>query len=74
MYDLAEAWLAFTGMPFLFAAWVATTSLPGSFLSAFNEANAAGLTLLPQIAARYAISCYDLATYYTENISYNHYP
>jgi len=37
-YDLGEAWLAFTGLPFVFAAWVSNKVLPESFIKTFNFA------------------------------------
>ena len=43
IYDLAEAWKLHTGLPFVFAAWIANKKLPGEFVTAFNEANAVGL-------------------------------
>ena len=36
-YDLAKAWIDFTALPFVFAAWVANKKLPESFISEFNE-------------------------------------
>lgn len=35
-YDLAEEWKKFTGLPFVFAAWVSTEKLPASFIAEFN--------------------------------------
>lgn len=36
--DLSEEWKAMTGLPFVFACWVANRELPQEFLSAFNSA------------------------------------
>lgn len=36
VYDLAEEWKKFTGLPFVFAAWVANKSIPRDFISEFN--------------------------------------
>lgn len=37
-FDLAEEWKKFTGLPFVFAAWVSTEKLPENFLNKFNTA------------------------------------
>ncbi len=36
-YDLAEEWKKFTGLPFVFAAWVSTEKLPQEFINEFNS-------------------------------------
>ena len=36
-YDLAEEWYQFTGLPFVFAAWVSTKRLNDQFISQFNS-------------------------------------
>jgi chorismate dehydratase len=37
-YDLSEEWQKFTGLPFVFACWVANKKLPESFINEFNKA------------------------------------
>lgn len=69
-YDLSEAWKAFTGLPFVFAAWVANKKLPETFIQAFNEANAWGLTQIPAVVAENASPWCDLEAYYNHNIQY----
>ena len=70
VYDLAGAWKAFTGLPFVFAAWIANKPLPGRFCSVFNEANAVGLQHLAEVITENPYDVYSLETYYTKNISY----
>jgi len=70
IYDLADAWKDFTGLPFVFAAWVANKDLPEDFLAAFNKANAEGLNHLEAVVAENPYPYYDLMTYYTDNIKY----
>ena len=70
-YDLAAAWIDFTGLPFVFAAWVANKKLPEGFIKQFNEANKIGLQNLDAVIAENSSPNYDLKTYYTENISYD---
>lgn len=70
VYDLSAAWKAYTGLDFIFAAWVANKELPADFISGFNTANAIGLGHLNEIIAANPFPYYDLRTYYTENIKY----
>ncbi len=70
IYDLSAAWRAFTGLDFIFAAWVANKELPTGFISAFNEANAVGLHHLDEIIEQNTFPYYDLHTYFTENIRF----
>lgn len=35
-YDLAEEWFKFTGLPFVFAAWVSTEKIDPDFIKEFN--------------------------------------
>lgn len=71
-YDLAEAWLRFTGKPFVFAAWVSREKLPAGFLQSFNEALRYGVTHINEaVAAEAARFDADLAAgYLTHNIDY----
>jgi chorismate dehydratase len=70
IYDLAEAWIEFTGLPFVFAAWVANKQLPDDFIRAFNEGNKKGLQDIDAVAEENVSPFYDLKTYFTKNISY----
>jgi chorismate dehydratase len=70
IYDLGLAWKEMTGLPFVFAAWVANKKLPPSFIEKFNNTTAAGLQHLDTIAAAATLEQYSLYKYYTENISY----
>ena len=70
IYDLAEAWKAFTGLPFVFAAWVANKDLPTDFIAQFNKANEIGLDNLTEIITQNPYPAYDLNVYYKENIQY----
>lgn len=69
-YDLAETWIEFTGLPFVFAAWVANKKLPDYFIKQFNKANKTGLDNIDAVVAENVSPYYDLKKYYTENISY----
>jgi len=43
IYDLSAIWKKMTGLPFVFAAWVANTKLPQDFIVTFNNALENGL-------------------------------
>ena len=70
IYDLAENWMRFTSLPFLFAAWISNKALPAAFISQFNDATGIGTKNIPAVVAENPFEVYDLATYYTHNISY----
>lgn len=70
IYDLAETWMKHTGLPFVFAAWIANKKLPQDFINAFNKANASGLDHIDAVVEENPFPVYDLKKYYTENISY----
>ncbi len=70
VYDLASLWKEFTGLPFVFASWVANKPLPKDFVSLFNQANAAGIASIDDLVTQYHFPAYDLRQYYTENIQY----
>ena len=70
VYDLSAAWKDFTGLDFVFAAWIANKDLPADFIAAFNAANAEGLHHLKEVIAENPFPYYDLHTYYTDNIKY----
>lgn len=69
-YDLADAWKKMTGLPFVFAAWVANKELPEGFIDAFNKANEWGLSHLTEVVAANPYPHTDLLEYYTRFISY----
>ncbi len=70
VYDLGLAWKAMTGLPFMFAAWIANKPLDKKFIDAFNKANAYGVHHIDEVVEEQNFKNYDLKKYYTENISY----
>lgn len=70
VYDLSAAWKAYTGLDFVFAAWVANRELPVDFKERFDAANAIGLQHLDEIIGANPFPYYDLKTYYTDNIKF----
>lgn len=71
-YDLGEAWLAHTGLPFVFAAWVSNRPMPADFIEKFNAAMQLGIESIPQLMLILPQQHpgFDLEKYFTENISY----
>lgn len=69
-YDLSEAWYQHTGLPFVFAAWIANKPVPEDFEDAFNRANAYGIHHIEEVVAELNFQDYDLKKYYTQHISY----
>ncbi|PSR13422.1 MAG: ABC transporter substrate-binding protein [Bacteroidetes bacterium] len=72
VYDLSEAWESFTGLPFVFAAWVSTRPLDPAFTTAFNQAMANGIAAIPKLKLLLpSPPNFDLETYFTQFISYH---
>ena len=74
IYDLSAIWKEMTGLPFVFAAWVANKKLPQVFIIAFNKALEKGLsdidTALVLEGANYP-NCTNPEDYLNNKISYN---
>ncbi len=70
IYDLAGEWKTFTGLPFVFAAWISNKELPANFTELFNQKNAVGVNAIDEVLKNVRCDFYDLKTYYTKNISY----
>lgn len=73
VYDLGEHWKAHTGLPFVFAAWVATKPLAEDFVAAFNQALREGLGHLPELQLLLSSPDpdFDLVEYFTHFIDYD---
>jgi chorismate dehydratase len=73
IYDLSEIWKEMTGLPFVFAAWVANKKLPQDFITKFNIALEKGLsdvdTALALEGANYP-NCTNPEDYLNNKISY----
>jgi chorismate dehydratase len=70
IYDLAEAWIAYTGLPFVFAVWIANKKLPNEFVKEFNRANRMGIENIDRVVQENPYELYDLHSYFTRQISY----
>ena len=71
-FDLGEAWNDYSGLPFVFAAWVSNRPLDDEFVKKFNAALANGVGQIPKLV--YLMPTpqpgFDLQQYFTNNISY----
>ena len=74
IYDLSAIWKEMTGLPFVFAAWVANTKLPQDFIVSFNKALEKGLSDIDMALAIEGDSypnCENPEDYLNNKISYN---
>ena len=72
VYDLAEEWQKFTGLPFVFAAWIANKPIPQDFIAEFNDSLKFGLAhraeLLKELPVR---PDFDLEDYLMHKLDFN---
>lgn len=73
-YDLADEWKKFTGLPFVFAAWISTEKLPAEFILEFNKVLKNGVEHIEEaVEADYDVknlSKENTIEYLTERIDY----
>ena len=70
VYDLGFAWKDFTGLPFIFAAWISNKKLDDEFVKKFNDANKYGVENINKLLTHIRYDNFDLHQYYTKHISY----
>ncbi len=71
VFDLGAEWKKFTGLPFVFAAWISNKKLESSFIESFNKANLAGFQNIDEIVAKNPFALFDLKAYYSSYIHYS---
>lgn len=72
VYDLGLAWKEFTGLPFVFAAWVSSKELTADFVQTFNTALKAGVDMRAEIASELTpVRNFDLQDYLVNKLDYN---
>jgi chorismate dehydratase len=73
-FDLAEEWIRFAGLPFVFAAWVANRPMDPDFINKFNGALKYGVEHVKECLDVYPdkslIESADLNSYLRDNISF----
>ncbi len=73
IYDLSLAWKQLTGLPFVFAVWVANKNLSIKFIDEFNLALQSGVDNIEEVLKLQklaSIDCKDPANYLFNKISY----
>ena len=70
IFDLGLAWKEMTGLPFVFAVWLANKKLDKSKIALFNAEVEKGLSMIPAVVSQLDFKHYDLLHYYQKNISY----
>ena len=74
VFDLAEEWQKYSGLPFVFAVWTANKPVDADFINEFNQALSFGINNLQQVSKEYYTnfpeSEIDLHKYFTRFISY----
>jgi chorismate dehydratase len=71
VYDLGEAWKQFTGLPFVFAAWVSNKPIDPVFIEKFSQANKEGLKHIPDVVRENPYADFDLQAYFTQYLDYS---
>ena len=73
-YDLAEEWIRFTKLPFVFAVWVSLKPLPEDVVNSLNKALHFGISNIDSVLDFYSARLpknADCREYLTRNISYS---
>lgn len=72
VYDLAEEWQKFTGLPFMFAGWIANKAIPTEFLTEFNAALKLGLDSRAELFKELThYEDFDIEDYLVNKIDFN---
>jgi len=70
-YDLGEAWTNWTGLPFVFAAWISTKPIAPDLAARFNTAMQTGIDHIPDLTKILpTMPGFDVEDYFRHNISY----
>lgn len=71
-YDMGEEWMKFTGLPFVYAAWVANKKISQTFVDDFDAALKLGLAHKQQVIADLLkIPNFDLEDYFFTKLNYD---
>lgn len=70
-YDMGQEWMNFTGLPFVYAAWVANKPISDAFVQRFNEALAYGLLHRAQLLDELPLNpSFDLEDYLMNKLDF----
>lgn len=71
-YDMGEEWMKFTGLPFVYAAWVANKEISQTFIADFDAALKLGLTHRQQVLEELPITPnFDLRDYFFNKLNFD---
>lgn len=74
-YDLAEEWIKYTGLPFVFAAWASKKPVKAEIADRLDKAQSKGITSIEEVAREYSSKTNlpesEILDYLTRNISYD---
>lgn len=71
-YDMGEEWMKFTGLPFVYAAWVANKEIPIPFIAQFDEALKLGLLNRTEVLRELTkINNFDLEDYLFNKLNFD---
>ena len=72
VYDMGEEWMKFTGLPFVYAAWVANKSIPEAFVNEFNAALKLGLASRAAVVKKLPVNpLFDLEDYLMHKLDFD---
>lgn len=72
VYDMGEEWKSFTGLPFMYAAWVANKEIDQAFKDEFNAALKFGLSQRKVVLSELApVAKFDLEDYLYHKLEYD---
>lgn len=69
--DLAEQWKAFTGLPFVFAAWVANKEIEKQKIDSFNAYLKKGFDFMEEVISENELTYFDVNDYLKNKIEYS---
>ena len=70
-YDMGEEWMNFTGLPFVYAAWVANKVIPEAFINEFNTALKNGLAARKELLKTLPVNpVFDLDDYLMHKLDF----
>lgn len=70
-YDLGEVWKEMTGLPFVFAVWIAKTNVSNQTISSFNNILSYGVSNIDNILKATSFDNFDLEEYLKVNLEFN---
>lgn len=71
VYDMGEEWMNFTGLPFVYAAWVANKVIPEAFINEFNTALKQGLAARKELLKTLPVNpVFDLDDYLMHKLDF----